>query len=41
LTDQLTGRRFTFDVSEAAQGGVDLNADGDTNDRVLHVFDVP
>jgi hypothetical protein len=41
LTDQLTGRRFTFDVSEAAQGGVDLNADGDTNDRVLHFFDVP
>ena len=30
------GDAFTFLVSEAAQGNVDLNGDGDTNDTVVH-----
>ena len=28
-----------FDVSESFQGDTDLNGDGDTDDRVLHVYD--
>ena len=32
---------YVFGVSEAAQGGVDLNGDGDAADRyVLHLYDV-
>lgn len=33
----VAGEQLTFAVSEAANGGVDLNADGDANDWVLHV----
>ena len=30
------GDAYTFIVSEAAQGNVDLNGDGDTDDRIVH-----
>jgi hypothetical protein len=30
------GDAFAFLVSEAAQGNVDLNGDGDTNDLLVH-----
>jgi len=33
------GNLVTFDVRESAQGNADLNGDGDSNDRVVHVFD--
>lgn len=33
------GRHVAFLVSEVEQGGLDLNADGDGNDAVVHVFD--
>ncbi len=33
------GSRFAFFVVEGAQGGTDLNGDGDALDPVLHVFD--
>ncbi len=33
------GDRLTFTVSEAGQGGADLNGDGDTGDEVVHAFD--
>lgn len=32
--------RVAFAVSEAAQGNVDLNGDGDTQDGILHVHDI-
>ncbi len=35
---QLSGRTLSFGVQEQAQGGSDLNADGDTGDIVLHFF---
>ena len=36
----LEGGNFAFAVSEAMQGQVDLNGDGDAEDVVLHVLDV-
>jgi hypothetical protein len=36
---RVSGKRFTFGVDEAAQGGGDLNGDGDTRDVVAHLFD--
>ena len=33
------GGRVVSVVSEAAQGAVDLNADGDTSDQVVHLYD--
>jgi hypothetical protein len=36
---KLTPRLAVTDVSEADQGGTDLNGDGDTADLVLHVFE--
>jgi hypothetical protein len=33
------GTRIVFSVFEGAQGGSDLNGDGDAFDQVLHVFD--
>ncbi len=36
----VSGNLLAFRVSEAAQGGTDLNGDGDTLDFVLHVYDV-
>lgn len=38
--DQLFGRRLLTLVSEADQGARDLNGDGDSEDRVPHVFDL-
>lgn len=35
----LTGGGLTFSVRESAQGGVDRNGDGDSRDRVIHVYD--
>ena len=37
--DVITERLVTFAVSEASQGGSDLNGDGDGEDIVYHVFD--
>jgi hypothetical protein len=34
------GGRVAFAVDEAAQGGLDLNGDGDSNDGVLHLFNL-
>lgn len=34
------GGRVLYEVSEAAQGGADLNGDGDAVDHVVHVHDV-
>jgi Tol biopolymer transport system component len=34
------GAFVAFRVSEAADGGEDLNGDGDANDAVMHVYDV-
>jgi hypothetical protein len=36
---QIDGDVLAFSVSERHHGGVDLNADGDTYDHVMHVFD--
>ena len=36
---ELDGRLVAFLVDESAQGGRDLNGDGDAGDLVLHVFD--
>lgn len=36
---ELAGGRVAFQVEEAAQGRRDLNGDGDTRDRVLHIYD--
>jgi hypothetical protein len=36
---QLDSKFLTFGIREAAQGGVDLNGDADSDDIVLHVFD--
>ncbi|MBW3540207.1 MAG: hypothetical protein KY476_08050 [Planctomycetes bacterium] len=36
---QLDGNLLAFSVSEAGQGGTDLNGDGNAFDNVLHVFD--
>jgi len=35
------GHAAAFAVDEAAQGGRDLNGDGDALDRVIHVYDAP
>lgn len=35
----LDDRRLAFEVVESAQGGSDLNGDGDAVDTVLHVYD--
>lgn len=35
------GNLVAFTVSESEQGNADLNGDGDTNDDVLHLLDVP
>ena len=37
---QIDGNLVAFSVSEFRQGNTDLNGDGDTNDFVLHVFDI-
>ena len=34
------GSRVAFVVRESDQGGIDLNGDGDTGDRVLHLYDI-
>lgn len=34
------GRHVAFTVPETAEGNVDANGDGDTDDRFVHVFDV-
>jgi hypothetical protein len=34
-----SGKRITFGVDEAGQGGSDLNGDGDARDFVAHLFD--
>lgn len=34
------GRSVTFSVFEGAQGGADLNGDGDARDSVVHVYDL-
>jgi len=36
----LDGTLLTFRVSESAQGGTDLNGDGDTSDTILHTLDL-
>src|SRR5438067_148885 len=40
-TPRVSGGLVILLVSEAAQGGVDLNGDGDADDLVLHVFSAP
>jgi hypothetical protein len=35
----MSGATVAFTAPEAAQGGQDLNGDGDATDRVLHVYD--
>jgi len=37
---QMNGNLVAFGVGESGQGNTDLNGDGDTNDFVLHLFDV-
>lgn len=39
-TVRLSDRAVAFAVSENAQGGVDLNGDGDAADLVVHLLDV-
>lgn len=36
---RLSGSRVAFAVSEANQGGTDLNGDGDADDNVIHLVD--
>ncbi len=40
VNPQLDGNSVAFAVSEGAQGNTDLNGDADTNDFVLHVYDI-